>query len=52
MQGQDEIGSAEYSSEGFRIFVNSETAAKVSIPRLQFSDVRLEVDATKIRWTG
>jgi hypothetical protein len=49
LQGQDEIGIAEYTQEGFRIFVSSDLAGKISILRLQsFEDVRLEVDATKI----
>jgi hypothetical protein len=48
LQGQDDIGLAEYYNGGFRIAVNSDTAAKVSIPRLQLTDVRIEVNATKI----
>jgi hypothetical protein len=48
MQGQDDIGLTEYSNGGFRILVNSDVAAKVSIPRLQMSNVRIEVEAMKI----
>jgi hypothetical protein len=48
LQGQDEFGIAEYFDGGFRILVASETSAKVSIPRLHFNNVRLEVEAVKI----
>jgi hypothetical protein len=45
--GEDEIGLTEYTESGFRIFVESSAAAKVTIPRLQFKDVRMEVLARK-----
>jgi hypothetical protein len=48
LQGQDEFGQAEYSEGGFRIYVASESSAKISIPRLHFGNVRLEVEARKI----
>jgi hypothetical protein len=48
LQGQDEFGLAEYAEGGFRIFVASEASAKISIPRLQYSNVRLEVETQKI----
>ena len=48
LQGEDEFGLAEYSNSGFRIFISSEVSAKVSIPHLQFTDVRIEADAAKI----
>lgn len=48
LQGRDDIGLTEYSEGGFRIYVASETSAKVSIPRLQFTDVRIQVEAKKI----
>jgi hypothetical protein len=48
LQGQDEFGLAEYTEEGFRIYVASESSAKISIPRLHYSNVHLEVEARKI----
>lgn len=48
MQGEDEFGKTEYSNGGFRIFVNSDLTGKVSIPRLLFTDVIIEVDASKV----
>ena len=49
LQGEDDIGTAEYFNGGFRIYVTSDHAAKLSILRLQpFTDVRLEVEATKV----
>jgi hypothetical protein len=48
LQGQDEIGLAEYSDGSFRIYVASQASAKISIPRLHFNNVRLEVEAQKI----
>jgi hypothetical protein len=49
LQGQDDFGIAEYTNGGFRIFVSSDLAGKISILRLQpFEDVHLEVEATKI----
>lgn len=48
MQGEDESGKTEYVDGSFRIFVNSEATWKVSIPRLYFTDMIIEVDATKI----
>jgi hypothetical protein len=48
MQGEDEFGKTEYVDGSFRILVNSDVTGKVSIPRLFFTDVVIEVDATKI----
>jgi len=48
LQGEDELGKTEYTNEGFRIYVQSEVSGKVAIPRLGFTDVRIEVDATKL----
>jgi hypothetical protein len=48
LQGQDEFGLAEYTERGFRIYVANESSAKISIPRLHYSNVRLEVEARKI----
>ncbi len=49
LQGEDETGSAGYAREGFRIYVATDLSAKLSILRTpSFSDVRLEVDATKL----
>ena len=48
LQGEDESGKTEYIDGSFRIFVNSEATWKLSIPRLYFTDVIIEVDATKI----
>lgn len=49
LQGQDDFGIAEYTHGGFRIYVSSDLAGKISVLRLQpFEDVHLEVDATKI----
>jgi hypothetical protein len=47
MQGEDKFGKTEYTNGGFRIFVNSDVTGKISIPRLLFTDVIIEVDATK-----
>jgi hypothetical protein len=48
MQGEDEFGKTEYLDGSFRILVNSDVTGKVSIPRLFFTDVIVEVDATKV----
>jgi hypothetical protein len=48
MQGEDEYGITEYSDGRFRILVNSDVTGKISIPRLFFTDVIIEVDATKV----
>lgn len=48
MQGEDEFGKTEYFDGSFRILVTSAVTGKVSIPRLFFTDVVIEVDATKI----
>jgi hypothetical protein len=48
MQGEDEFGKTEYSNGGLRIFVNSDVTGKISIPRLLFTDVIIEADATKV----
>ena len=48
MQGEDEFGKTEYIDGSFRILVTSAVTGKVSIPRLFFTDVVIEVDATKI----
>jgi hypothetical protein len=48
MQGADEFGKTEYSGGGFRILVTSDVTAKLSIPRLLFADVIIEVDASKV----
>lgn len=48
MQGEDEFGKTEYSNGAFRIFVSSDVTGKISIPRLLFTDVIIEVDASKV----
>lgn len=48
LQGEDESGRTEYIDGSFRILVTSESTWKVSIPRLYFTNVIIEVDATKI----
>ena len=49
LQGEDDTGSAGYDQGGFRIFVTTDLSAKLSILRTpSFSDVRLEVEATKL----
>jgi hypothetical protein len=48
MQGEDKFGKTEYSDGSFRIFVNSDVTGKISIPRLLFTDVIIEVDASKV----
>jgi hypothetical protein len=48
MQGEDEFGKTEYSDGSFRINVTSDVTGKVSIPRLYFKDVIIQVDATKV----
>lgn len=48
MQGEDEFGKTEYSDGSFRIHVTSDLTGKVSIPRLYFKDVIIEVLATKV----
>ena len=48
MQGEDEYGKTEYFDGSFRILVNADVTGKISIPRLFFKDVIIEVDATKV----
>jgi hypothetical protein len=48
MQGEDEFGKTEYVDGSFRILVTSDVTGKVSIPRLYFTDVVIEVNATKV----
>jgi hypothetical protein len=48
LQGQDEIGLVEYAKSGLRFLIQTQTSAKVSIPRLQFTDTRVEVTAAKL----
>jgi hypothetical protein len=47
LQGEDSLGRTEYYEGSFRIFVASDVAAKVAIPRLQFSDVHIQVETIK-----
>jgi hypothetical protein len=48
MQGEDEFGKTEYMDGSFRILVTSDVTGKVSILRLFFTDVVIEVDATMV----
>jgi hypothetical protein len=49
MHGTDSNGNiADYSKGGFRIFVNTNIESYITIPHLQFTDVRIEVEASKI----
>jgi hypothetical protein len=49
MHGEDNNGNiADYYKGGFRIFVNTDIESYISIPHLQFTNTRIEVDASKI----
>ena len=45
---QDEAGLVSYYGGGIRIFVNQPAAARLTVPRLSFTDVRAEVDTLKL----
>lgn len=42
--GQDETGLVAYYGGGIRIFVDQPGAARLTVPRLSFADIRAEVD--------
>lgn len=46
--GVDSIGAADYMDGGLRIYVSKPASSRVSIPRLRFDDVRIDVDAVKV----
>jgi hypothetical protein len=48
LQGQDDIGLVEYQDSGLHFWITGQASAKVSIPRLQFSDTRIEANAIKV----
>lgn len=48
LQGEDEVGSIEYENGGLSFHIQHETSAKISIPRLQFTDVSIETTAKKV----
>jgi hypothetical protein len=46
--GQDAAGLIEYDSGGIRIFVSQPGAARLTVPRLSFGDVQIDVDTAKL----
>ncbi len=46
--GQDSNGLVQYVGGGMRIFVSQPAAARLTVPDLSFSDVRIEVDTVKL----
>jgi hypothetical protein len=46
--GQDEAGLVAYYGGGIRIFVDQPAAARLTVPRLSFTDIRAEVDTLKL----
>jgi hypothetical protein len=51
LQGEDDIGLVKYSDGGLFFHINGETSAKISIPRLHFTDTSIETTAKKIAGT-
>ncbi len=45
---KDNVGLSEYSNGGLRIYVWTDEANTLSVPHLNFSDVRIEVDTLKL----
>jgi hypothetical protein len=49
--GQDTSGLVQYAGGGIRIYVAKPSAARLTVPSLSFSDVRIEVDTLKLGGT-